>query len=294
MKWKTTITELIGCKYPILSGAFAKLDNTKLVTAISKAGGCGVLTGSYFKREEKFRNALLEIKNNTNNAFAVNFSPFTPIGFQKDLSEMFLEKLKIAEEERVKTIITAGPRCEDFGKKIKDYGMNWIHKVTTMKHAIFGEKLGPDALILTGLEGGGFKNPKQNTFLINMVNAERLLKTPIIASGGISSGKGMLMALIAGAQAVHLCTAFLATEESPIADNWKQNIIDADCFDPELIKKICHFESDQPKASPFSLAAGPINKIISVEELVNDIIIEAESLLKNLGFQDDLIDFTKK
>ena len=127
-----------------------------------------------------------------------------------------------------------------------------------------------------------------------MVNAERLLKTPIIASGGISSGKGMLMALIAGAQAVHLCTAFLATEESPIADNWKQNIIDADCFDPELIKKICHFESDQPKASPFSLAAGPINKIISVEELVNDIIIEAESLLKNLGFQDNLIDFTKK
>ena len=162
-----------------------------------------------------------------------------------------------------------------------------------MRHAIFGEKMGADAIILTGLEGGGFKNPKQNTLFINMVNADKILNIPIIASGGISNGKGMLMALISGAQAVHLCTAFLATEESPIGNNWKQNILDADCFDPEIIEKICHFESIQPKAASFSLAAGTIDKIISAEELINNIVNEAETLLKNLGFHQDLIDFNK-
>jgi NAD(P)H-dependent flavin oxidoreductase YrpB (nitropropane dioxygenase family) len=293
MKWKTAITEIIGCEYPILSAAFARQNNTKLVAAVSKAGGCGVLTGSYFKNEEKFRKALLEIKNSTNHAFAINFSPFTPGGFQKDLSEMFFPRLQIANEEQIKTIITAGPRCEDFGKKIKEFGMNWIHKVTTMRHAEFGEKMGADAIILTGLEGGGFKNPKQNTLLINMVNADKRLKVPIIASGGISNGKGMLMALISGAQAVHLCTTFLATEESPIGNNWKQNIIDADSFDPEIIKNVCHFESNQLKATPFSLAAGTIDKILPVEEVIKNIIKDAETLLRNLGFKEDLVDFTK-
>ncbi|GAG61256.1 unnamed protein product [marine sediment metagenome] len=169
--------------------------------------------------------------------------------------------------------------------------MNWIHKVTTMRHAMYGEKMGADAIILTGLEGAGFKNPKQNTFLINMVNADRILKLPLIASGGISNGKGMLMALISGAQAVHLCTAFLATTESPIPDSWKQRIIDTDCFDPNIIKKVCQFDLDTRKINDLSLAAGTVNKIISAEELVNNIINEAEKILKNLGFQEDIINF---
>ncbi|MFW9947044.1 MAG: NAD(P)H-dependent flavin oxidoreductase [Candidatus Odinarchaeota archaeon] len=293
MEWKTKITKLIGCKYPIILGAFGGKNNTKLTAAVSKAGGFGILTGSYFRNEDKFRKALLEIKNSTNNSFGINFSPAGPVNFQKSLSKMFDQYLEIAYEEKVNTIITAGPRYEEFSKKIKEYGINWIHKATTIKHAINGEKNGADAIILTGLEGGGYKNPKQNTLFINMVNANRILKIPIIASGGISNGKGMLMALISSAQAVHLCTAFLATEESPVANTWKQDIIDADCFDPELVNKVCHFDSDKPKLNPVSLAAGTINKVISAEQLIKDIIMEAESILKNLGFQGEIIDFTK-
>ena len=293
MKWKTKITELVGCRYPIILGAIGGKNNTKLTAAVSKAGGFGILTGSYFRNEEKFRKALLEIKNCTNNGFGVNFSPAGPMNFQKSLSKMFNQYLEIAYEEDINTIVTAGARYEEFSKKIKEYGINWIHKATTIKHAINGEKNGADAIILTGLEGGGFKNPKQNTFFINMVNADRILKTPIIASGGISNGKGMLMALVSGAQAVHLCTAFLATEESPVANTWKQNIIDADCFDPEFVNTVCHFDSEKPKLNPVSLAAGTVDKVISAEQLIKNIMMEADIILKNLGFQGEIIDFTK-
>lgn len=102
------------------------------------------------------------------------------------------------------------------------------------------------------------------------------------------------MALISGAQAVHLCTAFLATTESPIPDNWKQKIIDTDSFDPDVIKKVCQFDLNTPKLNDVSLAVGTVNKIISTEELVKNIIKEAENILKNLGFQEDVINFIQK
>lgn len=293
MKWKTKITEMIGCKYPIILGAFAGFDNTQLTAAISEAGGCGVLTGSYFKKEEKFRNAISEIKKVTDNPFAINLSPNKPMDFQKDLYQMFGRYLEIANEEQIKTIITVGPKVEVIRKKIREYGMNWIHKVTTMRHAAFGDKMGADAIILTGLEGGGFKNPKQNTLFVNMVNADKLLKIPIIASGGISNGRGMLGALVMGAQAIHMCTAFLATAESPVSESWKRQIIDADCFDPEIVSNILHFESGKMKGTTFSLAAGTIDKIITAKDLINNIINEAESILKTLGFKEDVIDFVQ-
>ena len=292
MKWKTKITEMIGCEYPIILGAFARFDNTQLTAAISKAGGFGVLTASYFKGEEEFRNAIQEIKKITNNTFGINLSPNRPADFRKDLIQLFGNQLEIAEEEQVKTIITVGPKVETVGKKIKDYGMNWIHKATTMRHAIFGEKMGADAVILTGLEGAGFKSPKMNTLFINMVNSERLLKVPVIASGGISNGRGMIGALTMGAQAIHMCTTFLATAESPVSERWKMNIIEADCFEPEMVNNSLHFESDKMKALSFSVAAGTINKIITVQELLANIIKDAEEILKSLGFQGDTIDFT--
>ncbi|MFX1452216.1 MAG: NAD(P)H-dependent flavin oxidoreductase, partial [Promethearchaeota archaeon] len=201
--------------------------------------------------------------------------------------------LEILNEEGIKTIITAAAKIEAFGKEAQEYGMNWIHKVTTMKHALSGVKMGADVIILTGLEGGGLKNPKQNTLFINIVNANRLLNIPFIASGGISDGKGFLAALILGAQAVHLCTAFLATKESPIDESWKKDIIVADSFDPDMINLVCHFESDRPKLARMSMAVGTIEKIISTEELINNIINEAEAILKNLGIQNEEINFIK-
>ncbi len=279
---------MLGCEYPILLGAFAGYDNSDLAAAVSKSGGFGILTASFFRSEEEFRNALSKIKKITKNPFGVNFS----IDKEITSEHPFYRYLEITKEEGIKTIITAAYKVDAFGKKTKEYGMNWIHKVTVMKHALKGVSMGADAIILTGLEGGGLKNPKQNTLLINMVNSNALLNVPYIASGGISEGKGMLAALIMGAQAVHLCTAFLATKESPIPDDWKQQIIDADCFDPNTIQEVCHFERNQPKYVPLSMAAGTIDKIITAEQLIHNIISEAKRILKSLGFREDVINFS--
>ncbi|MHA1230092.1 MAG: NAD(P)H-dependent flavin oxidoreductase [Candidatus Helarchaeota archaeon] len=276
MIWRTKITEIIGCKYPILLGAFAGYDNSLLTAEISDAGAFGVLTASSFENTDKFRSALQYIKGRTTNPFGINFSAPTDI----KPGHLFYDFLEIAYDEGINTIITAAAKIQQFGKRIKEYGMTWIHKVTTMKHAISGEKMGADAIIITGLEGGGLKNPKQNTFLINLVNAKRLLNLPIIASGGISTGKSILAALILGADAVHACTIFLAAKESPIPDQWKQEIIETDCFNPEFIKKVYHFESDKPKYTGMSMAIGTIQEIKPVKQIIMELVNEAENSLK--------------
>jgi len=287
LEWKTKITEMIGCKYPILLGAFAGYDNSELTAAISKAGGFGILTASFFQGDDHFRNAIIRIKKITDKPFGINFSA----GSNIHQTHPFYRYLEICNEEGIKTIITAAAKIEEFGKKCQEYGMNWIHKVTTMKHALSGVKMGADAIILTGLEGGGLKNPKQNTLLINMVNINRLGNIPVIASGGISTGRGMLASLILGAQAVHLCTAFLATYESPIQDSYKQKLIESDCFEPKIIQQVCHFETERPKYTDLSMSVGTINRITTAEVLIRNIINEAEETLKNLGFQSDRISF---
>ncbi len=287
MEWKTKITEMIGCKYPILLGAFAGFDDKDLTAAISEAGGCGVLTASTYNSEDEFKYALNYVIEKTHNPFIINFSTFSPITSE----HKYYKYIKIAKEANVKAIITAGSRVDHLGQAIKDNGLYWIHKGTTMKHALSGEKIGADAIILTGLEGGGLKNPQQNTFLINMVHAKKMLKKPFIASGGISEGRGMLAALMMGASAVHICTAFLATVESPIPDSWKQKIIDADSFNPDFIKFVCHFTSPKPKSTDHSMAAGTVKRIITTKELIRNIITEAEETLKNLGLNTDIIQF---
>jgi nitronate monooxygenase len=287
MEWRTKITEMIGCKYPIILGAFAGFDDKDLTAAISEAGGCGVLTASTYNTEDDFRNALNYVKEKTQNPFIVNFSTFSPITSE----HKYYKFINFAKEANVKAIITAGSRVDHLGKAIKDNGLYWIHKGTTMKHALSGEKIGADAIILTGLEGGGLKNPDQNTFLINMIHAKKMLKKPFIASGGISEGRGMLSALMMGASAVHMCTAFLATVESPIPDNWKQKIIDADSFNPEFIKFVCHFTSLKPKSTDHSMAAGTVKQIITAKELIQNMITEAEEILKNLGLNSEIIQF---
>ncbi|MHA1787706.1 MAG: NAD(P)H-dependent flavin oxidoreductase [Candidatus Helarchaeota archaeon] len=278
MIWHTKISEMIGCKYPILLGAFAGYDNSILTAKISDVGAFGVLTASAFETIDEFKNAILRIKEETKNPFGINFSSTVDI----NPDHIFYKYLKIAQDEGVKTIITAASKIETFGKQIKEYGLNWIHKVTTMRHAISGEKMGADAVILTGLEGGGLKSPNQNTFLVNMVNAKKLINIPVIASGGLSDGKSILAALVLGAEGVHMCTAFLATFESPIPDSWKEKIIAANCFDSKFIQKIYHFEKPEPKYVNMSMAVGTINKIITVKEFINNIINEAEILVKKL------------
>ena len=115
---------MIGCRYPIMLGAFGGYDNKELTAAISQAGGFGILTAGSYKNVSEFRMAIKFVKKKTANPFGINFSVDNDV----KIGHPFYKFLNIAEEEGIKTVISAAYKAENLGRKIKEKDMNWIHK----------------------------------------------------------------------------------------------------------------------------------------------------------------------
>jgi nitronate monooxygenase len=286
MIWKTKITEMMGTKYPIIMGAFAIIGKAEFAAPFSEAGGLGIITALNYKNGEDFREELKKMKKLTDKPFGVNFSIMPPY-FIKERGgrdeEFYLDFTDIAIEEDVKVCTTSAYQAPKIGKKLKDAGCYWFHKCTTLKHAASAQKVGADAVTIVGLEGTGFKNPNQNTTLINMTMAKKLLKIPLIAAGGIGDARGFLAALAMGADAVCFGSAIMATTESLAPKSWKKNCIEQDIFDEKFYKKIYHL---QLKDSPIhSMAVGHCDEIVSIKEFIEDKVNGAEEILKSWGFE---------
>lgn len=289
MIWNTKITRMTGIQYPIIMGAFMAIGRAEFAASFSNAGGLGILTAINFKTARDFQEEIEKMKKLTNKPYGVNFSIMpTPI-IEKTgrgrTEESYLDYVDIAIDAGVKVCTTSAYKGAKIGKKLHDAGCYWFHKCATIKHAISAEKAGTDAVTIVGLEGTGFKNPTQNTTLINMTMAKKMLKIPIIAAGGIGDARGFLAALAMGADAVCFGTAIIPTNESPASNNWKKALIKQDIFDEKFYKKIFHF---QLKDSPIgSMAAGHCDEIVSINEFIEDLILNAEEILKGWGFQNN-------
>ncbi|MFX0032535.1 MAG: NAD(P)H-dependent flavin oxidoreductase [Candidatus Hodarchaeota archaeon] len=289
MEWKTKITQMTGIKFPIIMGAFAGVGRARFAAAFSNAGGLGIITALNFDTSEQFLNELDIMETLTNKPFGINFSIMPPEMAKKvpkPRSENFyMDFLDIALEHRIKIFTTSAYQAPNIGKKIQDNGGLWFHKCATLKHAQSAEKLGADAVTLVGLEGTGFKNPLQNTTLVNITMAKEMLKIPIIAAGGIGDSRGFLAALAMGADAVCFGTAILATEECSIPNSYKKKLINQDIFDENYYKQIYHFQLKDK--SIWSPAAGHIKKVMSLKNFIENIISEAENILKSWGYQSE-------
>ncbi|TXT61474.1 MAG: Nitronate monooxygenase [Promethearchaeota archaeon] len=290
MKWKTKFTEITGVKYPIIMGAFAGLGRAEFAAEFSNAGGLGIITALNYRTAEKFRSALKKAKSITENPFGVNFSILPPDVRNKNPKapsiETYLYYLDVALEEGVKVFTTSAYKAKEIGDKIHEANCYWFHKCANMNHAISAEKDGADFVTLVGLEGTGFKNPYQNTTLINITMAKRILNIPIIAAGGIGDERGFLAALAMGAEAVCFGTAVMATKECPASKRIKEKIISQDIFDEEYYKKIYHFSlKDKPIWSP---ASGHVKKTLSLKEFIANIIEGTENILQSWGYNNDL------
>lgn len=295
MEWRTRITELTGVKYPIIMGAFAVIGKAEFTAAFSNAGGFGILTALNYRTLEEFRKEVQKVNKLTDKPWGVNFSIMPPYWIKKRGKgrdeESYLEFVDIAIEEGVKACTTSAYQAPKISKKLHDAGCYWFHKCTTMKHALSAQELGADAVTMVGLEGTGFKNPFQNTTLINITMARKLLKIPIIAAGGIGDARGFLSVLAMGADAACFGTAIIPTEESLASRQWKKKIINQDIYDEKFYKKIYHLElKDSPIAS---MAAGHCDEIITIDEFIQEkIISRAESILKRWGFTKNTFDLT--
>ena len=226
MEWKTRVTELLGCEYPILQGALSRIGNWKFAAAVSNSGAHGCLTAAVSLTPDRLRDDIRRCRDATDKPFSVNIT----IGMCPHIDEM----LEVCLEEEVEVIETAVFNADPYGKRIKEAGRKWIHKTATLRHALHAEKQGADAIILVGLEGIGFKNVSQLPTMTSIAWAARHIKVPLIAAGGIGDARTFLGALALGADGVMMGTAFMATQECPISDRFKERMIQASPDNPYL------------------------------------------------------------
>ncbi|TFF88877.1 MAG: nitronate monooxygenase [Promethearchaeota archaeon] len=288
MIWKTRITEMMGTRYPIIMGAFAGLGRAVFAAPFSNAGGLGILTAINFRDVKRFEEELDKMNYLTNEPFGVNFTLAPPELQRKNpkapTEKTYMEYLDIAVEKGVKIFTTSAYQAKKLGRKIHDKNCYWFHKCATLEHAISAEKAGADVITIVGIEGTGFKNPLQNSTLVNITMAKRLLKTPIIAAGGIGDSRGFLAALAMGAEAVCFGTAIMATEECPASKKFKERMINQDIFDEEYYKQIYHHQLKDK--SIWSMASGHIDEVVPMKKFIHDIIEGAEKILNQWGFDN--------
>jgi len=217
MNWTTRVTDLLGCKYPILEGGLSAFGYAELAAAVSNSGAHGTITAGAYHTPDKLREAIRKYHTLSDEPFSVNIS----LTHCPDEEGM----LKAVVEEDVPVLETAVYLSDSFGKRAHEAGKKWVHKVASLKHALHAQEAGADAIIMVGLEGIGKKNIAQLTTLTTLLWAKKYISVPLIISGGIGDARGFLGALAMGADGVMMGTRFMATKECHVAEKHKQNMI---------------------------------------------------------------------
>jgi len=221
------ITQLFNIQYPIIQGGMIWVSGWKLASAVSNAGGLGLIgAGSMYP--EVLRTHIQKCKNATDKPFGVNVPMLYP-----DIEIV----MAVIIEEGVKIVFTSAGNPKKWTSFLKEKGITVVHVVSSVKFALKAEDAGVDAVVCEGFEAGGHNGREETTTftLIPMVKQE--VKIPIIAAGGIASGRGMLAAMVLGADAVQLGSRFAATKESSAHQNFKTTIINAKDGDTHLTLK---------------------------------------------------------
>jgi NAD(P)H-dependent flavin oxidoreductase YrpB (nitropropane dioxygenase family) len=261
MEWKTRVTELLDCKYPIVQGAIAGLGNWQLAAAVAEAGAHGMITASVSRTPEQLREDIKRCRDATDKSIGVNLS----FGICPRIEEM----LEVCIEAKI-PVETSIYKPDSLVPRIKESGLTWMHKTARVKDALYAESLGADAVIVVGLEGTGFKNPEQLPTMTTTIWGTRQIKIPFIAGGGLGDGRGLLGALGMGADGIMMGTAFLATKECAAGENMKQAIVRASPDNPQLRHRV--LASADPKAYAEVMAMRdkiPMDKWLNMLERVN-------------------------
>jgi len=275
MRFNNILTRILGVKYPIIQGAFGRPETgmASLAVPVSEAGGLGILTTLCYKNPDQFQEDVRKAKSMTDKPFAVNFS------MSKDMEKTMDyhgEYIRITLEEGIQTVFTSGYDGTEIGGRIfKKEGCNWIHKCAAIEHAVSISKKGVNAVVIVGLEGTGYKSPKQNTTLINMTAARRLVQVPLIAAGGIGDARGFVAALAMGAAGIYMGTAFMATREFQAPDTLKNKIVTQAITDSDYCRKIYGLDH----GGHHSLASGVIDSVPTIKEFIEGIVGEAEEIM---------------
>ena len=231
--FETRLTQLLGIKYPIIQGGLQWLATAQLASAVSEAGGLGIISGLTFPDQDSLRKEIRRMKELTKKPFGVNLSMLPEL--QKgDRTE---EILQVVLEEKVPVLETSGRNPEPFIQKLKKEGIKLIHKVPSARFAKKAESIGADAVTIVGFECGGHPGMDDVTSMVLIPIAAESVRIPVIAGGGIANARGFLAALTLGAEGVVMGTRFVATHECPAHPRIKEWFVNARETDTMTIQR---------------------------------------------------------
>ena len=229
---KTRITELFGIEHPIVQGGMHFVGLAELASAVSNAGGLGIITALTLPTPDKLAEEIARCHEMTDKPFGVNLT-FLP-GFE---TPPYPEYIDAIVKGGVKIVETAGRNPEQYMPTLKEAGIKVIHKCTSVRHSLKAEKIGCDAVSVDGFECGGHPGEDDIPNMILLPRAAEELTVPFVASGGMADGRSLVAALAMGADGMNMGTRFIATTEAPVHEKVKQTIVAASELDTRLIMR---------------------------------------------------------
>lgn len=317
--FKTRVTEMLGIKYPIIQGALGGgLARAELVSAVSNAGGLGMITALGHSTLKELREEIKKTRSMTDKPFAVNVSLSSvarPISYE--------DYFNAAIEEGVNIFETSARSPEPYMKLLKDAKVKVMHKATRTRDMRTAERVGVDIVTILGTETAAHPGEEDVTSLVRIPIVVDAVKVPVIAAGGIADARGFVAALALGAEGVLMGTRFLASKEAPAHPKVKEWLLQLQETDTILIQRSLRntnrvartdytqkiWDMEQKGATPEELlplisgrrgesvyvtgdvssaiiavgqSVGLIHSVLSVKEIIDGIISEAELIMQRL------------
>ncbi|MDY3352223.1 DUF561 domain-containing protein [Riemerella anatipestifer] len=224
---KNRISELFNIQYPIIQGGMVWHSGWRLASAVSNAGGLGLIgAGSMYP--DVLKEHLQKCKKATNKPFGVNIPMLYP-----NLDEI----INIIMEEQIKIVFTSAGNPKTYTETLQKEGIKVAHVVSSLKFAIKCEEAGVDAVVTEGFEAGGHNGRDETTTFCLIPNVSKHISTPLIAAGGIATGQQIKAAMMLGADGVQIGSRFAATIEASSHESFKQKIVEAKEGDTQLTLK---------------------------------------------------------
>ena len=227
---KTRFTELFGVDHPIAQGGMQWVGRAGLVSAVANAGALGFITALTQPTPEDLTREIARCRELTDKPFGVNLTILPAIK-----PPPYAEYRQAIIEAGIKIVETAGYKPQEHIDAFHEHGIKVIHKCTSVRHALSAERMGADAISIDGFECAGHPGEDDVPGLILIPAAADKVRIPMIASGGFGDARGLVAALALGADGINMGTRFMATVESPIHENVKQQMVANDERATDLI-----------------------------------------------------------
>ncbi len=303
---RTRVTELLGIEHPIVQAPMGYIARAQLASAVSNAGGLGIIETSSGRLDE-VREEIAKMRDLTDKPFGVN------------VAQLFVRDASIVDfvaEHGVTFVTTSAGDPTKYTRALKDAGITVFHVVPSLRGALKAVDAGVDGLVVEGNEGGGFKAPTGASTMVLLPLIASRVDVPIIAAGGICDGRSMAAAFVLGAEGVQMGTRMVSAQESPVHDNWKQLICTASEADTLLLNRHAppafrvlrtgfsegaeredravipslqavhdlYFGGNMEASFAFSgQVAGRIDTVKPVAAIIDETVTECESVLRDVG-----------